>query len=154
MNEKLKTLKGIAERNLEQRHRDHKIAMLLGERYNEIKNASWIIARMNYFCEVCRKDCEGNGFKEIRWRSNDLWFAFYRGFCPNGHAVIRRITDKLDDPYYFHSRFVQREQAEHADDFVTPHDPRFKHLYPMQWRSLQARSEWEAKKLEKKFNIN
>lgn len=142
--EDLKHLKAIVERNREERNRYEQLKKTLEERSNEVRSAPDIAPNMGFFCVQCDRDCGGPGFKEIRLRANDLWFAFYRGFCPAGHRVMRRITDKLGDPYFYRSRVIVRQQASHADDFLTPNDPRFKEVYPTQWADLKEREAWEV----------
>lgn len=141
--EDIKHLKRIAIRNIEERRRTERMAKWLSERYNEIKNAPEA-APNSFWCDTCLRDYDAFGHKEVRWHKGDVWFAFYRAFCPSGHANVRRITDKLGDPYFFKSRFVKREQSEHADEFLTPSDPRFRQVYPQAWADLKEREAWEV----------
>ena len=146
----LKHLRAIVEKNREERERHEKFKKWLYERQNEIKQAPDITPHVAFWCDECARDCSGPGYKEIRVRSGDIWFAFYRGFCPVGHRVLRRITDKLADPYFFRSQNVRRDQANHADDFLTPDNPRFREVYPQEWADLKEREAWEGSELMKK----
>lgn len=143
MREDLRRLKKIVTDNLGQRAQERRNHAYLYARSELIKSAPARVKNMAWWCDQCRQDCDGPGFKEIRWPVGDLWFAFYRGFCPKGHMLVRRITDKMTDPYFFKSRVIQREQAEHADEMLTPNDPRFREVYPEQWADLQGRKGWE-----------
>jgi hypothetical protein len=64
--------------------------------------------------------------------------AWYTGYCPNGHRMIRRITDKDSDPYYFMSDILKRQRYDLRDMLLTPDDPRFKELYPEQYKQLNG----------------
>jgi hypothetical protein len=50
--------------------------------------------------------------------------------------MIRRITDKVQDPYYYQSLMLNRQRYNMRDDLLTPDDPRFKLLYPKQYEEL------------------
>lgn len=123
------------EKTQEERTRREKFKAYLEERANEI-NAAPFKEALDFWCDVCAKDWEGVGFKEVRVPQNSLWYAFYRGWCPEGHQCVRRITDKLLDPYFYWSYKVSIMRAQYADDMVTPDDPRFKELYPQQYTEL------------------
>lgn len=150
LREDLKPLKAIVERNREERERTEKFKKALYERRDEIRNAPAVMPVMAFWCDTCKRDTTGPGFKEIRWPKNGIWFAFYRGFCLKGHALVRRITDKLGDPYFYKSKLVRVQQSKHADDFLTPDDPRFKDVYPTQWADYQARARWEGEQMKVK----
>lgn len=94
---------------------------------------------MDFWCNRCKKDCTGTGYRQtciLRPRLPTAWFV---GFCPVGHKVIRRITDKETDPYYDSSFMIMRMRHEMRDDLLTPDDPRFKELYPKKWEELMGK---------------
>ena len=93
-------------------------------------------AMQGFWCTECRRDFEAIGMKQVRSRDT-FPIAWYGALCPSGHLAIRRITDKINDPYYRDSLDMRRQQAEHADDFMLPSDPRFKYKYPVQWKRIQ-----------------
>lgn len=142
--EDLKHLKAIVEKGRVEREAHERFKRWLYARENEIRTAPVRMERMSFWCDKCARDCAGPGYKEVRVPKGSMWFAFYRGFCPKGHHVLRRITDKLDDPYFYKSVFVRREQAMHADDFLTPNDVRFREVYPQAWADLKEREAWES----------
>ena len=90
----------------------------------------------DFWCDKCKKDCSGLGYRQVNTFRERLPTAWFTGFCPIGHRLIRRITDKDSDPYYDRSLIVQRSRYEMADDLMTPDDPRFKVLYPKQYDEL------------------
>jgi len=121
------------------------------ERYEKMKN--WLKGRMSditsarestrtsFFCETCDADFDGMGYKQVRWPKGTLWFAYYLGFCPKRHPCVRRITDRLSDPYFYKSYVVRKQQAKHGDEFLPHWHPRFKVVYPEAYAKLVARGE-------------
>lgn len=90
----------------------------------------------DFFCPVCKRDCTGTGYRQVQTFREWAPTAWYLGICPNGHRMIRRITDKETDPYYDLSPIITRQRYELRDALLTPDDPRFKILYPKQWEKL------------------
>jgi hypothetical protein len=97
--------------------------------------------RMGFWCDKCRHDFEGIAHKEIREPSDALPYAWYVGHCPKKHEAIRRITEKQGDPYYRKSQVVRAQRLEMADAMLTPDHPRFRMVYPEQWRKIKAEME-------------
>lgn len=91
----------------------------------------------DFFCIKCKRDCSGTGYRQVCTIRDYAPTAWFIGFCPKGHKMIRRITDKNTDPYYELSPIIQRQRHELADALLDPSDPRFKVLYPKQWEELQ-----------------
>ena len=94
----------------------------------------------DFWCDICRRDCTGTGFRQVCTIRPQLPTAWFMGFCPEGHKMIRRITDKGSDPYYDRSLLVQRQRYELSDALLTPDDPRFKVVYPKQWEELMKKN--------------
>lgn len=136
----VKELKAIVEGKRDAREAYERLHKALEARATEIRESPAHV-RIRFWCDECALDFEGEGNKEVRAPKNDIFFAFYRGYCPEGHVAIRRITDRLLDPYFYRSTFVRREQLMHADDMLTPRDPRFKALYPEAWQQIKEREE-------------
>ena len=90
----------------------------------------------DFWCDQCRKDVTGTGFKQVCAFREKLPTAWYTSFCPKGHRITRRITDKDTDPYYTRSLLVQRQRYDLRDLLLTPDDPRFKVLYPEAYAKL------------------
>lgn len=99
------------------------------------------VARVDFWCDKCKKDCTGAGYRQVCTIRDRVPTAWYIGFCPKNHKIIRRITDKGSDSYYYQSLFLQRQRAELADDLLTPDDPRFKILYPKQYAELYGKQQ-------------
>jgi len=96
-------------------------------------------ATVDFWCDKCQKDCTGRGYRQVCTLRERTPTAWYLGFCSKGHRMIRRITDKSSDPYYNQSIFLMRQRNEMALDLLTPDDPRFKILYPKQWKELMGK---------------
>ena len=94
---------------------------------------------IDFWCNKCKKDCSGTAYRQIRTLPHRLPIAWYMGFCPKGHKLIRRITDKLCDPYYFQSIMIKRQRMEYADLLLTPDNPKFKEIYPEQYKELMKK---------------
>jgi hypothetical protein len=92
--------------------------------------------KTDFWCKVCQKDCSGTGYRQVQTHRERYPTAWFVGYCPVGHKVIRRITDKNTDPYYDLSFMVKRMRYDMRDDLLTPEDPRFKVLYPKKWEEL------------------
>lgn len=136
----IKRLKKRVELNREERDRHQKLVRWLEEREKEIKIAKERVMT-SFFCDTCDADWDGVGFKQIRVPKGSMWFAYYIGYCPAGHPCVRRITDKLNDPYFYRSYILKKEQAKHADDFLPHWHPRFKLVYPEAYAKLIARGD-------------
>ena len=111
----------------------------LNDRIKDILDAA-LYVNTDFYCHECKKDCSGPGYRRtctLRPHSPTAW---YTGFCPKGHQMIRRITDKDTDPYYDQSFVIKRQRYDLADALLTPNDPRFKILYPKQYKELMNKN--------------
>lgn len=104
-------------------------------RQEDIKRAP-MYAKTEFFCLSCHRDFEGTGVKQVRVPKGSVWFAYYVGICVCGKHAIRRITDKLSDPYFYQSKTIRAQQSRYADAMLSPHHPRFKQFYPQQYSRL------------------
>jgi len=114
------------------------------DRVEVIMSAPRVITT-DFWCNKCRRDCTGLGHRQVSLVQDNWPYAWFVGLCPEGHKLIRRITDKDSDPYYMLSRLVQRQRAEYADATLTPDDPRFKEIYPRQWEELMKPKDGKEK---------
>ena len=90
----------------------------------------------DFWCHTCKRDCTGTGYRQVctvRQWAPTAWFI---GYCPLGHKMLRYITDKHIDPYYNMSELLRRQRYELQDTMLTPDNPRFKLLYPEQYKAL------------------
>lgn len=133
-----KLLRRRVEINRQEREREKALKGWLESRMKDIQSAPMRV-HTSFFCDQCDADFDGIGFKQVRWPRGTVWLAYYLGFCPKGHPNVRRITDKLNDPYFYKSYVIRKEQSKHADLFLPHWHPRFKYVYPEQWVALQAR---------------
>lgn len=97
--------------------------------------------RMSFWCDTCAQDFEAVAYKEVREPVGAMPYAWYVGYCPKKHEAIRRITEKQGDPYYRKSQVVRAQRLEMADAMLTPDNPRFRMVYPEQWRKIKAEME-------------
>lgn len=124
----LDKLKKRIENNREERAAYQRMYDVLQERIREITDAKQVL-RMSFWCFDCKADVNGRGYKIIRKQRGKLPVAWWVGFCPVRHKLIRRITEKQNDPYYTHSFIVRRDRGRYSDDLLTPNDNRFWLLY-------------------------
>lgn len=130
--------------NREKRQREIEKSRPYRERVREVNDAYQIVPRMDFWCDGCgghdesKGDIVAVGRKDAKYPSGQLPIARYVGECPRGHLVIRHITEKNRDPYYYKSLKMKRERAMAADDLLQPSDPRFKQVYPNQWAKMEA----------------
>lgn len=136
----MKLLRKRVEINRRDREQHEKLKKWLESRLKDITEAKERV-RTSFFCETCDADWDGPGYKQARWPKGTMWYAYYLGYCPKGHACVRRITDKLADPYFFKSYVIRKEQAKHGDEFLPHWHPRFKLVYPEAYAALVARGE-------------
>lgn len=143
--------------NREGRARDKKRDEERGARRATV-NAAYDRTMMGFWCDECEKDFETVGEKHIAHGLNlntgksyecTPLRAFYLGRCPQGHVARRFITDKHDDPYYYKSEMLRRQRVDLADAMLQPHDPRFRHVYPAQWKKIQAEQEMQREMRDK-----
>lgn len=107
----------------------------LKERIDAIFNAPKFV-KTDFWCPVCKRDCTGTGYRQVNTTNDQRPTAWFVGYCPEKHKMIRRITDKVQDPYYYQSLMLNRQRYNMRDDLLTPDDPRFKLLYPKQYEEL------------------
>ena len=135
--DKIKDLVNRYDDRRREREERHKLLEPFVDRVNEIRQAPRV-TKSDFFCTTCKKDFAGIAFKQVSSIRAMLPTAWFVGKCPEGHTALRRITDKITDPYYNLSLMVAKQRADMALDFIDPTDPRFKELYPEQYRKLHG----------------
>lgn len=93
--------------------------------------------RLAFWCDLCKKDVIAPARKIMRFPQGQMPIAWHQGRCPQGHMVLRYITDKGADPYYYRSFYMKQERRKLTADLVQPGDPRFRILYPAQYKKMQ-----------------
>ena len=63
-----------------------------------------------------------------------------------GEKIVRYITDRHLDPFFYRSEKVKIERRRHEKDLIQPSDPRFKRLYPKEYERIEAIKEVNEKK--------
>ena len=122
------------EYNREQREKIFNRDQPYKDRMREIHDA-YNVTKLDFFCTVCDTDFSGNAYKQVRTLGPQI-VAYYVGLCPRRHKCLRYITDKYRDPYYWTSKVLARQRVDLADAILTPDNPRFRLVYPEQWRQL------------------
>ena len=109
-------LKERYDKALERRQKERAENQWFHDRVQQIFGAPRFV-KTDFWCKQCKRDCSGTGFRQVctvrEWGPT----AWYVGYCPNGHKMLRYITDKPWDPYYTqsHNLKVQRWQLRDAD---------------------------------------
>lgn len=101
----------------------------VGKEYREAPDE----VRTDFWCDECGLDISAIGFKKLY--SDGM--GIYRSKCARQHMLVRYITNKWQDPYWNRSRKVAADREKYADDMLTPDNPRFRIVYPQQWKALQ-----------------
>lgn len=122
------------------RERFYALQKWLMERRNDINSAPKYVTT-DFWCDKCQCDFTTTGHKEIRTPKVSVWFAYYVGICPCGAHCLRYITDMLKDPYWYKSKVIKIQQGLYADDMLQPFQPRFKVVYPEQYRKLYSQAQ-------------
>lgn len=102
----------------------------------EIREAPDMV-QFDFFCRNCDRDVISMGYKRVHKDG----MGTYLGQCPNGHGLVRYITEKWRDPYWELSHKVRHDREKYADDMLTPDNPRFKVVYPDVHKRLEAEKE-------------
>lgn len=132
---KLKKLIRHYDRRIKEREKENERMAPYRDRVQAIFDAPQV-TKTDFWCNKCKRDCNGVGIRQVCTLRPEFPTAWFLGFCPKGHRVIRRITDKDSDPYYYQSAMLKRHRFERELDLLTPDDPRFKQLYPKQYKEI------------------
>ena len=104
------------------------------------------IKTISFWCNKCEIDQENTYREKIaRYRSGVVkWNESRCVLCEN--KIIRYITERHLDPYFYKSKKVKIERIQHEKDLIQPSDPRFKKLYPKEYERIEAVKEANEKK--------
>jgi hypothetical protein len=102
----------------------------LEEREDLIKDAP-IIVLTDFYCQKCKKDFKGTAPKivETDWSNPSQRVAYYKSKCFKGHWVVRWLTDKFKDPYFFRSKWIANDRAKHSNDILQSFQSGYNLLY-------------------------
>lgn len=133
--DKLKRLEKIVERNSDEREAEKLKHERQTGRLREIAEAPERQAT-DFWCRKCRLDFQALGHKlTASWPEPKAW---YETKCPDcGTTAIRRITDRLMDPYFNQSVRIRKMRREAGDDLLQPGDPRFEKVWGWKLRQQQ-----------------
>jgi len=81
---------------------------------------------LDWWCNVCCKE-----FKKIGKKYVDLWSktAYYKTKCKCGDWVIRHITRRDKDPYFYHSKDLARQRVDHYIDTLQGFETNYNLIY-------------------------
>lgn len=104
------------------------------------------IKTISFWCDKCKIDQENTyREKECTYPSGIVkWNESRCVMC--GGKIIRYITDRHLDPYFYRSEKVRMERMKHEKDLIQPSDPRFRKLYPKEYERIEAVREANEKK--------
>lgn len=86
---------------------------------------------VDFHCSDCLTDFKGEAIKqvEIDWSNDQQNIAFYKSKCFCGKWVMRFITDRFRDPYWFKSNNVAKDRGRHHNDILQPFETGYNILY-------------------------
>lgn len=84
------------------------------------------IELLDFWCDHCKKDFIGRAKKQI-----DSWepIAYYKIKHMCGQWALRRITDRLEDIYWFKSKQVALDRGKAALDLLQPFESGYNMIY-------------------------
>lgn len=88
-----------------------------------------------FWCDRCQKDFLAMTMKHVQddWSNMTQRVAFYKTkHKPCGTWCIRYITDKLEDPYWTHSRQVAIDRGKAHIDLLQPFETNYNLIYGKQ----------------------
>jgi hypothetical protein len=101
------------------------------------------MTKTDFFCKTC------GDVTLISYRNGNRWANWYEGKCKCGIILIRYITDKKFDPYYYYSPRMRYERDRMKKDLIQPGEEGFKTHYKKQWDKMEEDKE-SAELKEKK----
>ena len=97
---------------------------------------------IDFWCKKCRKDF----LLDARHKKN-RWVEWYETKCPYCYLkLIRKITHRLTDPYYWESHKLRNMRGKFAKDLIQPGAPGYAMYYPGQQKEFEKTREADAKK--------
>lgn len=112
-----------------------------------VEDAKDYVESYPFWCENCG-DVELGGHK-VWHRLYGDWIATYRAYCDCGEELIRYITHRDSDPYYYLSDKINSDRNEFAAEMLQADDYGFKTLYGEPYAEYVAR---QQKHEERIFN--
>lgn len=105
---------------------------------------------VSFFCKKCDLDQDLPGY--VRSNSYGEWFESKCRRCSK--KMLRYITEKHKDPYFYDSLKLKRQRIEAGDDLLQPGQPRFKTLYKDEYDRIEkAKEDYENEIKKRKERI-
>lgn len=84
------------------------------------------IELLDFWCDRCKVDFVGRAKKQI-----DSWepIAYYKIKHTCGRWTLRRVTDRLNDLYWFKSRKIAHDRGEATVDVLQPFESGYNMVY-------------------------
>jgi len=109
-------------------HQDR--AKMLAERNEEI-DAREPFGIIEFWCDQCQEDFANYAHKhvEIDWSNSKQRVSYYKSKHDCGNWVIRYITDRNQDPYWFESLQVALDRGKHHNDLIQSFESGYQLLF-------------------------
>lgn len=105
---------------------------------------------VSFYCKRCGLDQDLPAEKRNYYGGGEKFVAK----CRCGKELMRLITEKHLDPYFYESKKLRRQRAEAENDLLQPSDPKFKTLYKDEYDRIEkAKEEYEAEIKKRKERI-
>lgn len=104
----------------------------------------------SFWCDNCKEDLDLPALKSSLLTGEQYFWAL----CSNGKCrkkLIRRISDRKNDPYFRVSRKTRMELDKFKIDLIQPGSSRFEMYYKEQWRKMEEDAQrYEQEQIRKK----
>ncbi len=119
------------QKRADDRTRQRNIEKMREENASEVADGPAVEPK-SFWCRHCRVDFVGVAFKhvEVDWNDADMKIAYYTSkhhAC--GRPVIRLVTDRFRDRYWFDSKAVAMDRGKHYKDLLQPFENGYNLLY-------------------------
>lgn len=101
---------------------------------------------VSFFCKACGVDQDLNA----RLITNSYAQTFQANCQDCGKKLIRYITDKNKDPYFYESVKLKKQRHEMKRDLIQPGQEGFQMLYKKEYDKIQEAAEKHEKKMRDK----
>ena len=102
---------------------------------------------VSFWCDKCHEDFD----TPSRVKKTYYEDGYFISHCPKNHEVVRYITGKEDDPYFFKSEKMKRQRYEFRKDIIQPGQDGFETLYKKEYDKIEkAREAYEKKMMQRK----
>src|SRR3990167_5232169 len=105
----------------------------------------------SFWCDNCKEDLDLPSLKGALLTGEEyFWALCSKRRC--GKKLIRRISDRKNDPYFRLSRKVRKERDDLKIELLQPSNPKFQRYYKEQWDKIEENNEkYEQEQKKKKL---